>query len=395
MLFRRGGRSDDRRRRVLNDTLAASASGGQLGPWQWGAGAVASPVPRRSKNYGDAEFLHQQPRPTDLVPSRLISFLVLFALGAGAIVALVALHGHKPRLAQWTGQPQAAAFDLTVRGSLATWFSSILLAVAALTALIVYGVRRFKADDYRGHYRVWLWAAACWLLLSIDTTAGLHQAFAAAMVALTGARLLGDGSVWWVIAYGFLLGGIGTRLLADMRSCRLSAATLILGLASFAAAVAGQFGWIELPEDLDPAIAIRGSVLAGDLLVLLAMGLHARHVILDAKGLLPQKSQIDEDAEDEIGARIRAAGLAGGTSLTIHPPHGLPAPTPAILSASQPVSAPSMFTPVSSVPTSPSTSALGGGWPNGQVSRRLTKQEKRALRERLERMRQERRARAG
>ena len=395
MLFRRGGHSDDRRRRVLNDALAASASGGQIGPWQWGTGAVASPVPRRSQNYGDAEFLDQQRRPTECVPSRLISFFVLLVLGAGAIVALVTLHHYAPQLAQWTGQPQAAAFDLTARGSLATWFSSILLAVAALTALVVYSVRRFKADDYRGHYRVWLWAAACWLLLSIDTTAGLHQAFAAAMVALTGARLLGDGSIWWVIAYGFLLGGIGTRLLVDMRSCRLSAGALMLGLAGFAVAVAGQLGWIALPEDLDPAIAVRGSVLAGNLLVLLAMGLHARYVILDAKGLLPRKSPIDEDAEDEIGARVRAAGLAGGTSLTVHPPHGLPAPTPAILSASQPVSTPSMFTPVSSVPASPSTPALGGGWPNGQVSRRLTKQEKRALRERLERMRQERRARAG
>ena len=392
MLFRRGGHTDDRRRRVLNDTLA-SGSGPRIGPWHWGGAAVVPPAPKRSRNYGDAEFLDRQPHPTDLVPLRFISFVVLLTLGAAAIAALVALHGHIPRLAQWTGQPQAAAFDLTARGSLATWFSSALLALAALTALIVYSVRRFRADDYRGHYRVWLWAAACWLLLSIDTTAGLHQAFAAAMVALTGARLLGDGSVWWVIAYGFLLGGIGTRLLADMRSCRLSAATLILGLASFALAVAGQLGWIELPEGLDPAIAIRGSVLAGNLLVLLAMGLYARHVVLDAKGLLPQKPQIDEDAEEEIAARVAAA--SGGTSLAVHPPHGIAPPAPAILSASQPVAAPPAFTPVTSLPVSRSTSGLSGGWPNGPVSRKLTKQEKKALRERLERMRHERRARAG
>jgi hypothetical protein len=38
---------------------------------------------------------------------------------------------------------------------------------------------------------------------------------------------------------------------------------------------------------------------------------------------------------------------------------------------------------------------LAGGWPNGQVTRKLTKQEKKVLRERLERMRQQREARAG
>lgn len=395
MLFRRGGHSDDRRRRVLNDALAASARGHCGGPWQWSGDAVASAVPKRSKNYGDAKFLDQQPRPTDLIPTRLLSFVGLLALGAAAIAALVGLHSHLPRLAQWTGRPQAAAFDLTARGSLATWFSSILLALAAVTALIVYSVRRFKADDYRGHYRVWLWAAACWLLLSVDTTAGLHRAFAALMVSLTGARLLGDGSVWWVIAYGFLLGGIGTRLLVDMRSCWLSTGTLILGLAAFAVAVAGHFGGIKLPKDLDPAVAIRGSLLAGNLLVLLAMGLHARHVILDAKGLLAQKTQIDEDAEDELRGRVGAAPLVVGTSLTVHPPHGIPSPTPAILSASQPASAVPTFTPVSSLPVSQSTSGLSAGWPNGPVSRKLTKQEKKALRERLERMRQERQARAG
>jgi hypothetical protein len=38
---------------------------------------------------------------------------------------------------------------------------------------------------------------------------------------------------------------------------------------------------------------------------------------------------------------------------------------------------------------------MSSGWPNGQVARKLTKQEKKVLRERLERMRQQREARAG
>jgi hypothetical protein len=395
MLFRRSGHTDYRRRRVLNDSLAASALGevDRALPWV-GDSLPSSREAPRSKNYGDGAFLEDQPRPTDLVPTRRIAYLILLLLGAGAIAGLEALHSYAARLSHLGDGTHPAAFDLCVRGSLATWFSTMLLALAAATALVVYSVRRFKVDDYHGHYRVWLWAASCWLLLSIDTNAGLHQVLAAFLVTVTGTRLWADGSIWWVIAYGFLLGGVGTRLLVDMRSCRLSAGTLLLGFASYAAAVAGQFGCLELPADVDPAMAIRGAVLAGNLLVLLAMGLHGRHVILDAKGLLPWKAEAREDADSDAGSPIRSARLLSGASLTVHPPHGLPTPTSAVLDTGRPSQTTPVFTPVT--PSYSATpSSVTSGWPNGPVSRKLTKQEKKALRERLERARRDRQARAG
>ena len=39
------------------------------------------------------------------------------------------------------------------------WLTLIL---AGLAAVLVYTVRRYKTDDYRGYYRIWLWAAMCW-----------------------------------------------------------------------------------------------------------------------------------------------------------------------------------------------------------------------------------------
>ena len=350
---------------------------------------------KRSRNYGDAEFLDEQPRLSDLVPRRLLAFVVLLGIGVGAIAGLVALDASAARLPHPNGGGDLAALDLGVRGSLATWLSSMLLGAAALTAVVVYGVRRFKADDYRGHYRVWLWAAACWLLMSIDTTADLHHLFAALMVSATGARLWGDGSIWWVVAYVFLLGGIGTRLLVDMRSCWLSAATLLLGLACYAGAVAGQFGWLEVPPDFDPIVAIRVAVLAGNLLVFLAMGLHARHVILDAKGLLPQKGDAEVEADLERARRLAMPTAAAGASLTVHPPHTVPCPNPAILSPSRALPTRPVYTPVASSPAPVSPASSSPGWPNGPVTRKLTKQEKKALRERLERARRDRQARAG
>jgi hypothetical protein len=385
MLFRRRKSPDKRRHRVRSDAWGTSLSGGQPRQWQWGSDTATRPVQRWSRNYGQAEFIDEQPRLTDYVPRRLVAFALLLILGAGAVAGLTALHVYAHQSARWASGAHLAAFDLAVRGSVGTWFSSMLLAAAALTSLVVYSVRRFKADDCRGHYRVWLWAAVCWLLMSVDTTAGLHHAFAAAMVSLTGARLLGDGSIWWVVGYGFLLGGVGTRLLVDMRSCRLSAAGLLLALGCYAAAVAALFGCVELPAGIDPTMAIPATVLAGNLLVLLAVGLHARHVILDAHGLLPSATRDPP----------LATSHPSPVTLTVHPPQGIPAPNVPIYDTRPPLNTAALFHPVDAEPPATSPHPLTSGWPNGPVTRKLTKQEKKALRERLERMRHQREARAG
>ncbi len=306
-------------------------------------------------------------------------------LGGGAIAGLVALHEYARQLAASGRGGDLAAFDLTGRGSLGAWFASMLLAAAALASLVVYSVRRFKLDDRRGHYRVWLWAAACWLLLSIDTIAGLHHAFAAAVVSATGTKLWGDGSIWWVVGYGFLLGGIGTRLLVDMRACRLAAAGLLLALGCYAAAVAGQFGWVQLPPEIDTRLAIRTTVLSGNLLALLAIGLQARHVVRDARGLLQSPAKQPPAAaprQQPIINRHPAflTPTANGNSLAVHPPQGVPAPNaPSYNTSYTPPAA--QHGPCSILSTPP------------PVARKLTKQEKKVLRERLERARRDREAR--
>ena len=111
------------------------------------------------------------------------------------------------------GGAQLAALDIAAKGSLACWFSSLLLLAAAVMAMLVYAVRRHRTDDYQGRYRVWLWAAGCWLLMATDQAASLREAFQAAMIALTGTPLLGDGTLWWVAAYVLIFGAVGSRLL--------------------------------------------------------------------------------------------------------------------------------------------------------------------------------------
>jgi len=253
---------------------------------------------RRSQNYGDASFMDDQLRLTDLIPRRLTTFILLFLGGVACVLGLEALYAWMPELMPLTHENSpVAAFDLDGEGSLAVWFSSVVLLLAGVAALIVYYVRRHKNDDYQGRYRIWLAAAACWVVMSIDETSSLHEGFKEMMTHITGTRLYGDGSLWWAVPYFFILGVVGSRLLVDMRKCILSSATLAMAAVCYIVAVAAQLQWI-MPEMGAKGIMLEeGAEMIGNLFLLTAMGLHARYVILDAEGLLP--STREEEPEEQ------------------------------------------------------------------------------------------------
>ena len=207
------------------------------------------------------------------------------------------------KLAASSTDGSIAAFDLDGEGSLAVWFSSFLLLLASAAAALVYSVRRFRADDYKGDYRIWIWAALCWLVMSIDETSSLHEGFKEGMALFTGTRIMGDGSMWWIMAYFFILAPIGARLLIDMRESKMSVASFFCVALCYVGAVLAQLGAF-LPTESHVAIMIEeGLEMLGNLFLLTTMCLYLRHVVADAEGLLPQVSKAEKDAirepEDE------------------------------------------------------------------------------------------------
>lgn len=346
--YRRSGRSDD----LDNEGLFA----------------------RRSQNYGAAEFLDEQWRLTDLVPMRLSTYLLIL-LGSVAIIGgLEALYSSMPRLASMTTDGRVAAFDLDGEGSLAVWFSSLTLLLASATAVLVFTVRRFRRDDYHGRYRVWIWAAAVFLLMSIDETGSLHEGFKEMMTWLTGNRVFGDGSIWWVVAYFFVLGSVGSRLVADMRESGWSIIAIFAAAACYVVAVATQLEGI-LPEAGAQAVMLEeGMEMLGNVFLFLAMLLHARHVILDAEGLLPERDSIDDAEYDYEDAEVEVEEewvTVDEDEIAVHPPQGTRR-----LQRSR-THRPQHPDPVVDQLISP-------------VSRKLTKQEKKALRRKLEKARRQR-----
>ncbi len=362
--------------------------------------------------------MDQIPRLTDLIPRSVWPYGLALILGIGVIAGLEWLYAvAMPRLSPWTTDGTVEAFDLDGEGTLAVWFSSTTLLFASGAAVIVYWVRRYRRDDYQGTYRIWLWAAGCWLLMSLDETASLHEGFKKMMVLLTGQSLGGDGSLWWAIPYFFLLGGVGIRLLIDMRESFLSTAAFLAVALCYATAVAAQLEWF-LPQSGALGIMIEeGAEMFGDWLLLLAMTLHARHVILDAEGRLSKKSQptTPPAARSSASGTPQPEAFRSDPSLVVHPPHGSGAVTsplgvgpPSTGGATSAGTSSSFASSGSSalvgssgplgssaggVAAATSTSGPGVAEGSGAVApapRRLTEAEKKALRRKLEKLRKQR-----
>ncbi|HEV3024911.1 MAG TPA: hypothetical protein VGX76_20690 [Pirellulales bacterium] len=218
-----------------------------------------------------------QPRITDLVPRPNAAFAAIFAAGLAAIAALEGLYLAMPALAPMTTDGRVASFDLDSEGSLAVWFSCGTLELAALTAILIYGIRRHTPGTDRRGQRLWLWAAACWLVMSLDECGSVHEAFKELMSKTTGHRLLGDGTIWWVAAYGLVLGVVGLRLLWAMRRCAGAIVALFGTAVAYAVAVLAELTWI-LPRQGTPGVMLEeGCEMLGNLFLWLSLGLFARH----------------------------------------------------------------------------------------------------------------------
>ena len=213
--------------------------------------------------------------------------------------------------------------------------------------------------------------------MATDQAASLREAFRDLMIALTGTPLVGDGSLWWAILYALGIGGGGFPAVdrhAFQPACR--PAFWSARRWRTALAVAGRLGWILPHSGTGQVMWLAGAEMPGNLMLLAAMTFYARHVILDAEGLLPRREPQPDDelAEEEAAADVESPSSASDRWTKIDPPHATP--QPAFQRAASPAT--------SSVP-SPGPTPFAS-----PVNRKLTKAERKALKERLLRERLER-----
>lgn len=305
--------------------------------------------------------MDRQPRVVDLLPRHYGWLALVFFLGAVGIAALEAGYYYLPQLVKFSASGRIAALDLAGEGSLASWLSTALLTAAAVTAWVVYGIRKHRADDYHGRYRIWFLAASAWLFLGMDEAASLHEALRDLAVGLSGEHGIGHGSIWWLGVFSLALGFVGLRLALEMRECRLSTTFIITSALLYSAAAVvllnGELHWFPQLAGAEAVMLEEGLTMTANLLLLTSQLVHARYVVLEAEGEIApraakpkkekaskvvtksaQESPVKEAKELALKAAAKEksddkspakGGLFGWLrkSNKIDPPHTVPAPS--------------------------------------------------------------------
>lgn len=282
MEFRAPGQSNERRRRVRSDESVAAS----VAMRSKASSEERAARPRRSRRYAEAGRPERQPRLVDIVPVRRLWQNVVAAAGFAAIGLLLAGHWATHRAEREAPAELAQAFDALASNSLAGWARSAAFAMAAVGAVLVYVVRRHRTDDYRGGYRIWIWSAAWMLAMSVDGVAGLRDALRAGGAAEF--RWIGPagGVLWWAMPCLLATLTIGVRLVLDMRECRTSTVWFGAATAAWIVGEALRLGGGAMADPLAVPLAAGGCLLGGAWCLAMAMSWHARHVVLDAAGLL-------------------------------------------------------------------------------------------------------------
>ncbi|MCH8043503.1 MAG: hypothetical protein IID44_07270 [Planctomycetes bacterium] len=304
MAFRQNSQRDERRRRVLCDE---STSGGTWTGSVSAARAAGEPAGERSPDgprYTDAALRDSQPRVTDFVATRSLVHMAILAALLSVVAGIIALDHYVPAWNAVLGEDALRFFDLAQPGSLGSWFSALVLAGCAAAAGLIYRIRRHRVDDYRGRYRIWLWAVGGFFLLSADAVAGLHQAVEGLLIHTTRTTLLGDGAVWWMLVWVAGFGSLGAALLYDLRPSRAATMALVTAVAGYFAAALVALDVIP-SGNMAPVVLTAACVLVAHCCTFASLHAYARYVILDAEGKLPAR-QIVVEAKAKSDATSKA-----------------------------------------------------------------------------------------
>jgi len=235
----------------------------------------------RVREYFDRAMLENQPRLTDLIPKSVWAYLAMFLLGGISIYACQQAFIHTRALD--TAEFPKHLFDVTGTGNIANWCMSVMLLLLSVGAVFVYLLRRHKADDYKGRYRLWLYLAGFAGFLSFDVATGAHQILAVPLAGITMPAPWDQASMWWLLVIASTVFYLAARLLIEFKSrpgmlMLLSMAVMVL-ITAACSRLGGVIGESALTTDVAQSTLVMSSILV----VCLMTWLNARKVYLDAQ----------------------------------------------------------------------------------------------------------------
>lgn len=170
--------------------------------------------------------------------------------------------------------------------SAATWMASALLVVAAQLALVIGWVRGHCLTDFDGRYRAWTRVAISWLVIAGVVGTGAHRSISQLLL-----MQFGFETVWqretlaWLLPLGALVASVAWVMDGELKTSRTarflmwaSAGTAIGGLALVVEPNLVDGELVDRIPHLVPFLKLALMVSAPGLLVV-SMGVFLRHVV--------------------------------------------------------------------------------------------------------------------
>jgi hypothetical protein len=392
MMLRATSHGDERRRRVLIDENTRPEEP---------ASPRSAEKSKEAPAYSDSARLENQPRVTDFVPTKLWKLALVILFGLFCIGGLEALY--------WFGPATETATEpwgLRGPGSLASWFSALVMLHASAVSLLIYSLRRHRTDDYHARYRIWPWAAA---VLFVTATGQVTVTLEALRQILAGEAWAATITlpIWWSVVTTLPLAVLAIWVLVDLWRSRSSFVMTSISLALW------SVGWIlELSQvqfRLDPRIqymVANGFTLVGQYFLLISLLWHAKGIILTANSEVaapisrakrPKAKPVAKSADtSETKGKVITTSPTkivetNGRKLRVDQPSAVPEPkmttvSPRMASATSAA----QMSDAASTRNSSGQSAAESEDADGNDHRRLSKAERKALKKQREQERRDR-----
>lgn len=320
-------RSDARRRRLVVEpaTLPGGVCVEPNSKQQSNPGTPPSSPPPRGRGcpadaraYAFGGERRNQLKTTDLIPKRALSYLsvVLVILGCLALINFFATQS--PEWGKQIGADGLAALAISGAGSIANWFMSFLLILAALSCLQIFAMRQHRCNDYRGTYRLWIWMAGLLLFASMGCVVDLGLLGENLTVALLNQSAA--ERVWLAVTIKLtILTLIAARLLFEVRESRGSIALVSFVWLAFSSAVVTKIPSVESSlASFHPVMITGNCLLFGTAGLLMAHLTYGRYVYLRANGLILLKVR-EQEAVDAPASADKKTKRTKKATLTEQP----------------------------------------------------------------------------
>ena len=276
-----GRRTADRRRRVLYTSQQADATAGTAVSRR--EAQRLREARRPTARYGARVHRRLQGRWFSLVPVRRRTLLTVASGLFFLAVMLCCLHYLAVAWPTMANQPNIARpLRLDRADSFGSWVTSMMLAAIAGASLLIYQLRRYRIDDYQGHYRLWRLMLIAAVLANVNHLTSMTDWLGAILDATVGRRVALSGEEWVDIL--LTLGGtvLALRLMMEVRRCRASLAAMLITCVFLAVPIAARWN-VLATNTLWRWFAVTTAPLLACTMLLIALGIYLRVLYRDVR----------------------------------------------------------------------------------------------------------------